>query len=321
MPKSLRYVVVTPAHNEAQYIELVIESMVAQTYPPVKWVVVSDGSTDGTDEIVQKYLTTYPWIELVRMPERRERHFAGKVGAFNAGYEQVKDIEFDVVGNLDGDVSFGPLLFEFLLGKMAEDPQLGVAGAPFREGQFQYDFRFTNIENVWGGCQLFRRECFASIGGYMPLKGGCIDHVAVLSARHNGWKTRTFTENICIHHRQMGTAVQSGLKAKFKLGAKDYTVGNHPLWELFRTFYQMRHRPFVIGGLALGSGYGWSLVGGAKTALSPELVAFVRREQMQRLKRIFTRKSRSPAGNTEKTSSANSPKDPRPSRSVGEQSR
>ena len=98
------------------------------------------------------------------------------------------------------------------------------------------------------------------IGGYMPLKGGCVDHVAVISARLRGWQTRTFTEKVCLHHRQMGTALASGLKARFKFGVKDYSVGNHPLWEAFRTIYQMTHRPFVIGGLALGSGYAWSLV-------------------------------------------------------------
>jgi len=170
---------------------------------------------------------------------------------------------------------------------MAEDRRLGVACAPFREGSYQYDYRFTNIENVWGGCQLFRRECFESIGGYVPLKGGCIDHVAVLSARMKGWQTRTFTEKVCLHHRKMGTALQGGLKAKFKLGAKDYSVGNHPLWQLFRTFYQMSHRPFVLGGIALGAGYAWSLVRRVETPVSRELVSFVRREQMRRLSMLF----------------------------------
>lgn len=296
MPDTPRYVIITPARNEAQFIELTIRSMIAQTRPPLKWVIVSDGSTDRTDEIVREYLAEYSWIELLRTPERQERHFAGKVHAFNAGYARVKDLDFDIVGNLDADVSFEPEHFEFLIGRMRETPRLGVAGAPFREGKFQYDFRFTNIENVWGGCQLFRRECFEAIGGYMPLKGGCIDHVAVLSARQQGWKTRTFTEKVCLHHRQMGTALQGGLKAKFRLGVKDYSVGNHPVWELFRTFYQMTHRPFVVGGLALGSGYAWSLVGRAETPLPPELVAFVRREQMQRLKRFFGGKPQAAAG-------------------------
>lgn len=281
------YVLITPARNEAEFIVLTLKSMVAQTVLPLKWVIVSDGSTDGTDEIVRKYMADHPWIELVRMPERRERHFAGKVHAFNAGYDRVKDLDFDIVGNLDADVSFEKNHFEFLITKMAENPRLGVAGAPFREGSYQYDYRFTNIENVCGGCQLFRRECFESIGGYVPLKGGCIDHVAVLSARMKGWQTRTFTEKVCLHHRKMGTALQGGLKAKFRLGAKDHSVGNHPLWQLFRTFYQMSHRPFVIGGLALGAGYAWSLVRRVETPVSRELVSFVRREQMQRLSRFF----------------------------------
>jgi biofilm PGA synthesis N-glycosyltransferase PgaC len=287
MAKAPTYVLITPARNEWKYIESTLRAMIAQTHPPLCWVIVSDGSTDGTDEIVKRYLVDYPWIDLLRMPERQERHFAGKVYAFNAGYDRVKDLDFDIVGNLDADVSFEPEHFEFLTRKMAENQELGVAGAPFREGSFQYDYRVQNIENVWGGCQLFRRECFAAIGGYMPLKGGCIDHVAVVSARHHGWQTRTFTEKVCIHHRQMGTALQGSVAARFKFGMKDYSVGNHPLWELFRTFYQMKHGPIVVGGLALGLGYAWSLVRRKDIPLSPELVAFVRREQMQRLKKII----------------------------------
>jgi poly-beta-1,6-N-acetyl-D-glucosamine synthase len=287
MLKLPSYVLITPARNEAQFIEMTIQSMIAQTVPPLKWVIVSDGSTDGTDEIVGKYSDDYPWIELLRMPERRERHFAGKVHAFNAGYARVKDLNPDIVGNLDADVTFEKEHFGFLITKMGDNPNLGVAGAPFREGSYQYDYRFTNIENVWGGCQLFRRECLEQIGGYMPLKGGCIDHVAVLSARMKGWQTRTFTEKVCLHHREMGTALNGGLKARYKLGAKDYSVGNHPVWELFRTLYQMTQRPFIIGGVALGWGYAWSMLRRVEIPVSADLVAFVRREQMQRLSRFF----------------------------------
>jgi glycosyltransferase involved in cell wall biosynthesis len=287
----LNYALITPARNEAQYIELTIKSMIVQTHLPLKWVIVSDGSSDQTDELVSKYLKEYQWIELVRMPERAQRHFAGKVHAFKAGYERLKDTKVEIIGNLDADVSFGPKHFEFLIERMGENPQIGVSGSPFREGTFQYDYRFSNIENVWGGCQLFRRECYEAIGGYMPLKGGCIDHVAVLSARLHGWQTRTFTENVCLHHRQMGTAMQGALEAKFKTGMKDYTVGNHPLWELVRMIYQMKNSPFVIGGLALGLGYAWSLIRRAEVPLSPDLVAFVRREQLNRLKKFFSRNS------------------------------
>jgi glycosyltransferase involved in cell wall biosynthesis len=292
MPTLTTYALITPARNEVQFIELTINSVLSQTQRPVKWVIVSDGSTDGTDDIVSKYAADHSWIELVRMPERDQRHFAGKVYAFNAGRARLAGLNFDVVGNLDADVSFGPGHFEFLVAKFADDPRLGIVGAPFREGTWQYDYRFSNIENVWGGCQLFRRGCFEDIGGYMPVKGGCIDHIAVISARMKGWRTRTFTESVCLHHRVMGTAQAGGLAARFRLGAKDYAVGNHPVWELFRMFYQMRQRPFVIGGMALGCGYGWSMVQRVKRPVSSDLVAFTRREQMQRLGRFLLRKHR-----------------------------
>jgi len=286
------YVLITPARNEADYIELTIQSMVAQTVKPLKWVIVSDGSTDGTHDIVARYAAELAWMELVRLPERKERHFAGKVHAFNAGLARVEASEFEVIGNLDGDVSFEAGHFEFLVSKFAEDTRLGVGGAPFREGGWQYDYRFTNIENVWGGCQLFRRTCFEEIGGYVPVKGGCIDHIAVVSARMKGWKTQTFTEKVCIHHREMGTAQRSALAAKFKTGVKDYSVGNHAAWELFRTVYQMKQRPVIIGGLALGWGYTWSLLQRKQRPVSEDFVAFTRREQIARLGKFWASRTR-----------------------------
>ncbi len=105
---ALDYVLITPARNEADYIEKTLQSVVAQTHLPKRWVIVSDGSTDATDDLVQKYQEGREWLELLRLPERQERHFAAKVRAFEAGYERVKDLDFEVIGNLDGDVSFDP---------------------------------------------------------------------------------------------------------------------------------------------------------------------------------------------------------------------
>src|SRR5216684_8702803 len=123
MGNTLSYVLITPARNEAAFIKRTIESVVAQTARSAKWVIVSDGSADGTDEIVSKYAAEHAWIELVRMPERRQRHFAGKVHAFNAGYARMKDVQYEIVGSLDGDISFGQGYFSFLLQKLAEDPK------------------------------------------------------------------------------------------------------------------------------------------------------------------------------------------------------
>ncbi len=282
------YVLITPARNEEQFIDLTLKSVVAQTVKPLKWVIVSDGSTDGTEDIVNGYGKTYPWIELLRTPERKERHFAGKVHAFNAGYACVRQLNYNVIVSLDADISFGPDYFSFLLQKLEADLTLGLVGTPFLETSGEiYDYRFVSIEHVSGACQAFRRECFEAIGGYMPVKGGSIDHIAVISARMKGWQTRTFPEKVCEHHRKMGTAQRSALMSRFKLGVKDYTVGNHPLWEVFRTIYQMKASPVAVGGVAIGAGYSWAWLRRMERPVSLELVDFHRKEQMQRLRRFF----------------------------------
>jgi len=301
MPTYPSYVIITPARNEADLIEVTLKSVANQTVRPLKWVVVSDGSTDGTDDIVARYSKEYPWIQLVRTPERKERNFAGKVFAFNTGYAEVKNLDYKVIVSLDGDISFEPDYFEFLLAKIAEDSNLGLTGTPFQElSGGMYDYRFVSREHVSGACQVFRRECFEAIGGYVPVKGGSIDHIAVISSRMKGWKTRTWTEKVCIHHREIGTAQQSVVNARFKYGVKDYRIGNHPLWEVFRACYQMTRSPICIGGLALGAGYFWGALRRVERPVSRELVAFHQREQLQRLKKIFRLGGRSTSGSVQR---------------------
>jgi hypothetical protein len=280
----MKYVLITPARNEAQFIGGTLDAVVAQSVLPEKWVIVSDGSTDGTDDIVRPYLEKYPWIELVRRPEDSERSFAAKVHSFNAGYEKLKGVQYDVIGNLDADITFEPNYFEFLLSKFAANPQLGVAGTPFVEGKQSYDFRYTAIEHVSGACQMFRRECFEQIGGYMKVKGGGIDWIAVTTARMKGWLTRSFVEMSCHHHRPMGTASAGKLKANFRLGGQDYYLGGHPAWQLFRSVYQSARPPLVVGGAALLAGYCWAWISGVRRPVSSELVRFHQAEQMRRLR-------------------------------------
>ena len=279
----LKYVLITPARNEKAFIEETIKSVITQTVLPLRWVIVSDGSTDGTDEIVARYATDHPWITLLRMPERKERHFAGKVYAFNAGYAAVADQSYDIIGSLDADITFGPDYVEFLLSRFATDPQLGVAGTPFREETRGYDYRFTSLDHVSGACQLFRRECFEEIGGYVPIKIGGIDLAAVITARMRGWRTRTFPETFCFHHRVMGTAKQSALMVALRGGQGDYMLGGHPLWEIPRCIYQMSRSPIVLGGVLRLAGFMWALIARYEKPVSAEFVRFRRAEQMKRL--------------------------------------
>jgi glycosyltransferase involved in cell wall biosynthesis len=285
---ALEYILITPARNEADYIEKTITSVIAQTHLPKRWVIISDGSTDATDAIVERYLPGRPWMELVKLPPRAERNFAAKVNAVNTGLERVKDLSYDVVGNLDGDVSFDSDYMAFLIAKFETMPELGVAGTHYIEGDFHsYRDSYINVHHVNGQVQMFRRACFEDIGGYVPIKGGGIDWVAVTTARMKGWLTYSFSERVFHHHRKMGTAGGSELQARFHYGKKDYFLGGHPLWQIVRGTFQMVKRPYIIGGLALMAGYAWCWLRGQPRPVSRELMAFHRSEQLARLKGLL----------------------------------
>ena len=283
----MKYVLITPAHNEAAFIEKTLSSIVPQTLLPERWVIIDDGSTDRTAEIVQDYAKRFPCIELLQRPPRVDRSFAGKVYAFNAGLERVQPLEFDIIGNLDADVSFDPDYLKFLIRKFYDDPQLGVAGTPFTEdgGYDSARDSFEGENHVAGGCQLFRRKCFEEIGGYIPNPAGGIDWIAVTTARMKGWKTRSFPEKRFHHYRSLGTAGRSSWAASFSYGEKDYYLGGSPLWQLFRVIYRFTKRP--LDGAALLGGYCWAAARRIRRPVSRELMRFHRREQMKKLTGIF----------------------------------
>jgi glycosyltransferase involved in cell wall biosynthesis len=285
---SVPYVLITPARNEEAMIGQTIQSMIGQTILPLKWVIVDDGSLDATADIVGKHLAHHDWIELVRLPKHRDRSFAAKVGAFNAGFERVKGLGYEVVGNLDADVSFDADYCEFLVRKFAENPDLGVAGTVFKEEGYSSETdSFEGQNHVAGGCQMFRRRCFAEIGGYIPNKAGGIDWIAVTTARMMGWKTRSFREKSFFHHRSLGTAERGILASNFSYGEKDYYLGGHPLWEMFRVAYRTTKRPYLLAGMVLGLGYMSAVLRQIDRPVSSSLMKFHRKEQMLKLKAIW----------------------------------
>jgi glycosyltransferase involved in cell wall biosynthesis len=291
------YVLVTPARNEEAFIEGALRSVIAQTVRPLKWIIVSDGSTDRTDEIVRRHVAGHDWIELLRMPEHRDRSFAAKAACFNAAWARLQPLAFDIVGNLDADITVPPGYYAFLLERFRDSPLLGVAGTPFVEDAAQphghtYDHRFADLRHVSGACQTFRRACFEDVGGYAPIRGGGIDWVAVTTARMKGWETRTYLDMTAFHHRRMGTATRGPLMARFRHGQEDYCVGGHPLWELLRGVFQMRSSPPVLGGLCLILGYFSAMAGRTPRVVSPELAAFHRAEQMARLRTLLPLRGR-----------------------------
>lgn len=285
----MKYVLITAARNEAAFVSRTLASVAAQTQLPERWVITDDGSSDNTAEIIAAFAEKFPWITLIRNPKREGRNFGAKADAVNAALARMKDLDFDVLGNLDADTSFEPGYMEFLMQKFSADPKLGVAGTPFtQEGGYDSTKDSFEGENfVAGPIQLFRRECFREIGGYTASPAGGVDWIAVMTARLKGWTARSFSEKRFHHHRSMGTAEKGALAALFSYGQKDYYLGGSPVWQLFRVSYRAAKKPFLFGGLALLFGYVWAAVRRVKRPVSDELVHFHRREQMKKLNAIL----------------------------------
>jgi hypothetical protein len=281
------YLLITPARDEEAYIEHTLKSVVNQTVLPTRWVIVDDGSVDQTPAIVASFAERYPWIQLVQRPRGSKRNFASKVHAFNAGYACIAGLKHDIIGSLDADVSFAPDYIEFLLNCFQADTNLGVAGTFFREDHYDSSRdSFEGYTHVAGGFQVFRRQCFDEIGGFVPNEAGGVDWIAVTTARMNGWETRAFKEKSFFHHRTQGTAQKGAIAAMFGAGQKDYYLGKHPLPQLLRVLYRMTKKPVGLGGLALLLGYSWTMLLRKKRPITPKLMQFRRREDMVKLRRL-----------------------------------
>ncbi len=283
---TLTYVLLTPARNEAGYIRGTLDSVVHQTHKPLKWVVVSDGSTDETDDIIQHYAAKYDFIHYLRTePQQEARAFASKAYALHAAAQQMDGLRYDLMGNLDADVSFAPDYFAQMLQRFAADEQLGVGGGVIVEdhnGVIIPQHNATHL-NVAGAVQLFRRECFEQIGGYRPLPRGGIDALADIMARLYGWKVQTFSELEVMHHRLTGTEQSSLLKARIRQGYLENSFGYHPLFELVKCLSRVREKPYVLGSLYRFWGFMQAKLKGERAAIPPEARAFLRQEQLARL--------------------------------------
>jgi len=285
----MNYILITAARNEQAFIARTLESVTTQTRPPVRWVIVDDGSTDQTAAIVAGYAQKFPWIQLIQNPRREGRNFAAKANAVNGAFAACQPLEFEVVGNLDADTSFAPGYMEFLLNKFEADRRLGCAGTPFtQDGGYDSTRDSYEGENyVAGPIQLFRRDCFRAIGGYIANPAGGVDWIAVMTARLKGWTVRSYDDLRYHHHRSMGTAERNEVVALFTYGEKDYYLGNSPVWELFRVAYRLLKKPYVAGGMALFLGYFWAMLRRVKRPISNELMRYHRADQMKKLKAIL----------------------------------
>jgi poly-beta-1,6-N-acetyl-D-glucosamine synthase len=279
-----KYIIITPARNEATLIEKAIHSMTTQTVKPARWIVVNDGSTDSTAEIVERYKAKYSFIELINLERSGDRHFGNKVRAFNLGLAKTQNLEYDYIGNLDADISLEPDYFEKLISVFGKDKMLGLAGgmvSSYTDGKFVS--QEVSLDSVAGAVQLFRRRCFEQIGGYLPLPQGGIDAAAEIMARMKGWRVRTLPELRVLEHRRTGSAKASPLKSRVQEGRRLYSLG-YGLWFFcMRCLYRSMEQPVIVGSGAALFGFlkGWFRRD--PIVLPPEVVHYLRTEQRGKL--------------------------------------
>jgi glycosyltransferase involved in cell wall biosynthesis len=282
---SVRYVLVTAARNEDATIEKTIQSVVSQTVLPKLWVIVSDGSTDRTDEVIRHYENNYDFIRLVRRTTDTPRDFASKVCAIRAGVEQLDGTEYDFIGNLDADITFGPQYYEKLFEMFAVNPRLGIGGGmAFEIHHGKWVLQGTNIEwSVGGYVQIFRRQCYEDIRGYLPLPKGGEDAVAEVMARKHGWQVRTFPQLQVFHHRETGTATEGYYASRISLGVHHYSLGYMLWFETARCFSRMR-KSYILAELLTLLGYILAMIRRDAIAVPQDVYECLRREQITRLK-------------------------------------
>ena len=287
------YVLMTAAHNEEAFIEKTIESVLAQTLLPKRWVIVSDGSTDKTDEIVESYARQYQLISLVKLTRPAGRHFASKGMALQKGCKLLEGLSFGFIGNIDADILVAPAYFATLVEHFDREPQLGLAaGFIYEETDGVFRSRPANrTDSIPHAAQLVRRECYEMIGGYSIFKYGGEDWYAQQCAKMNGWHAEAIPELEILHRRHTGTAGNL-LKHQFRLGRLDYSFGSDPLFEFFKCILRISERPRLLGAVTRFFGFAWSCVSRESRPVSREFVSFLRREQRAKVLNVFRGKHR-----------------------------
>jgi glycosyltransferase involved in cell wall biosynthesis len=285
------YIIITPAKNEEKFIEKAIISVINQTILPLMWVIVDDGSSDSTAEIVKSYAEKYNFIRLVQREKGNSRNFGNKVYAIRRGFDEVKDLEYNYYCNLDADVSFKSNYFESLLKKFEEDPKLGICGGKVYGLKENIFFPQKYADNsIPGLTQFFRRTCYQQIGGYYPMIYGNEDGYVEVQARRFGWKTITFYDNVIFHHRITGSEWGNKFKQRFISGEIEYYFGYYYIYHLLRNLPRLFKKPYIIGYFAIIIGYITPKIIGKRRFVDNKFIEYIRKEQKERIKHFIVKK-------------------------------
>lgn len=281
----MRFLVITPARNEADFIRNTIKSMVSQKLKPALWVIVNDGSTDDMAEIVESYTAQYSWIKLINKQTSQEKRTGGSkvVRAFYHGYSLFKNTEHDVVVKLDADLTLPEDYFQKVSEEFETNKKVGLCGGycmidkggeMIREHSHNYHVR--------GALKAYRKECWEAIGGFKETWNW--DGIDGMHAMYKGWKVKVLDLPV-IHHRPTSAAYEPKNHA-FKSGFEAYRTGNDLFLTLIRSIFRLKSKPFIIGSAYYIKGFLAAKRSNEQKIVDEGLARFIRRFTYKRLLKL-----------------------------------
>jgi glycosyltransferase involved in cell wall biosynthesis len=277
---AIRYIVITPVRDEEAFMATILESMLAQTIRPLEWVIVNDGSSDGTARLIDQAAEQHSWIRAVHRPNRGFRKpGGGVVDAFNDGYAAVSHSDWDFIVKLDADLTLEPNYFEQCFARFRNEPQLGLGG-----GTICYlvdgvkEMESTTGFHVRGATKIYRKACWDAIGGLISAEGW--DTFDEIKANSLGWKTRSFPELHLVHHRKTGAA-DGHWKRLLKYGRANYICGYHPCFLLAKCLVRIPKNPYLLGSALIFYGFLSGYLRRLHRPDDPQAINYLRREQMR----------------------------------------
>jgi glycosyltransferase involved in cell wall biosynthesis len=281
--KETRYVIITPVRDEARHIGETVKSVVQQTIQPIQWVIIDDGSTDGTGEIIDHSSVQWPWITPLHQPNRGFRDAdTGAIRAFLTAYRSLKSTDWEFLVNLDGDLSLETQYFERCFEEFEKDPRLGIGGGLLYhlKGSSGIEVEPSPEFHVRGATKIYRRACWDAIGGLADVPGW--DTFDEVKAHMTGWRVRTFLDIRVLHRRPTGQAAGNWRDA-IKNGRSDYFLGYNPLFMLLKCLRRAFKRPYIVNGLGHLCGFLGGYSNRRPQVADKALISYVRRQQLRRL--------------------------------------
>jgi glycosyltransferase involved in cell wall biosynthesis len=296
------YVIVSPVKDEEKYVETTISAVIRQTVKPLRWIIVDDGSRDGTGEILRRYSERFPWIEVLRLERDSKRRLGiAEIRAFDCGYRLVENLTHDFVVKLDCDLDLPEDYFEKLIARFREDDRLGIASGIHLEKNGRGWIRGRDPRyHAVGASKMLRSECYRQIGGFVLRPGW--DALDEIRAWAMGWKTCHF-DDLPFYHLKPEGAATGYLTTNLRYGETDYVIGSGGPFFLLKAIHRMIvGKPILLGGLALVAGFLKAfLLRKPKLASAHEAKLYrqlLNRRMLEGIKEIGTKLRESVSGNS-----------------------